>query len=137
MFQTFVIFQKIEVKNVKNVQNHYLIFINFCGNCIFLAVYCVFHHVNLIFSGKITKILNIWTSYCASFLLQVYLRTWCSFLDFIRGRKVRSWSSFWQEVFSSSIYHFLSLTWIYKLLLSWINQNTSHCYTLNLRVLEQ
>ena len=43
---------------------------------------------------------------------------WCSFLDFTKDKKVRSWSSFWGEFSSSLKYHFLSLIWIYKLLFS-------------------
>ena len=43
------------VKNVKKtVQNRWL-----CGNCIFIALFYVFHHVNLNFFWKITKVWNI------------------------------------------------------------------------------
>ena len=49
------------------------------------------------------------------------------FWTLLKAKKARSWSSFWQEF---KRFHFISLIWIDKLLLCWINQNTSHCYTL-------
>ena len=48
-------------------------YLTYVENCVFLAFFYVFHHVNLNFF-KITKVRNIYTSYGASFLFQVFLK---------------------------------------------------------------
>ena len=45
------------------------------------------------------------------------------------NKNLRYFASFWFQVFSK--FNFLSLIWIYKLLFIWVNQNTSHCFSLN------
>ena len=62
------------------------------------------------------------------FVLGVFKNLDVHFFTLLKAEKVRSSSS----SFFSSNFFFISLIWIYKLLLSWINQNTSHCYTLNI-----
>ena len=73
MFQTFVIFQKknqvVMVKNVKNCSKSFIMW----GNCVFEAVFYVFHHVDLIFfeNNKSLEHLNV---LLRIFLFQVFFK---------------------------------------------------------------
>ena len=52
------------------------------------------------------------------------------FWSLLKAEKVLPPSRFWQKIFLSSKFNFLSSIWIHKLLASRITQNISHCYTL-------
>ena len=99
----------------------------------FWTVFYVFHHVNLNFfkNNKSLEHLNVLLR--IFFDLGVFQNFNVDFWPLLKAEKVLALKQFWRKKFFSSKFYFLSSIWIYKLSASRITENTSHCYTLNMR----
>ena len=85
-------------KTEKTIQDRK--FSNFCGNCIFLALFCLFHHFSLMFFWKNNKsfehliiLLRIF------FVLGVFKKFDVHFWTLPEAEKVRSWNSFCRNLY--------------------------------------
>ena len=73
------------------------------------------------FFWKNNNSLEHWKILLRIFILSSVFKNFdVNFSTLLKAEKVRSWISFWREFFFLHKFHFLSLIWLYKLLLRWI-----------------